>query len=101
MSHVRRVLLEILYDDCEVRAPYICLLKALVDTESDAQRPHAFFDGVRVRRGTLYTLGTDEVFWLQPSEADPEQLLIMSDRLRENLLDLLALHPMYAIWFGH
>ncbi len=100
MSHLRTALLQMLYDGWQARAPYTELLRSIIVMEYSSSTSYEFFDGELKRRGIVYKIGLNEVFWLKPTDTHPEQLLIPSQRLREDLLDLLAVHPLYAKWFG-
>lgn len=92
--------MQILYEGQYARAAYVELLRSLVEMECDIRSSYEFFDGERKRRGIVYKISVDEVFWLKPTDTRPAELIIPSQRLRENLLDLLACHPLYAKWFG-
>ncbi len=101
MSHMRQVLLQVLYDDWHVRPSYLPALKYLIETEATLATPYELSEGYFIRRGIVYQIGKEEAFWLEPVDGRAEQLLIPNPALRENLLDLLACHPLYAMWFGH
>lgn len=100
MSVIRSALLEILFDGQKVREPYLDLARALIETEFDISKTYIFFDGEIQREGITYIVGNREVYWLDRSGNKPPQLIIRSQSLRENILDLLAVHPLYAKWFG-
>lgn len=101
MSRLRTALLHILFDGMAVRESYVGLIRSLVEAELEVSCSYEFFDGERKREGIVYRVGHQEVFWLKASGAHPQQMLVPDPCLRENLLDLLAVHPMYAKWFGH
>ncbi len=101
MSQLRAILLQLLYDGPAVRAPYVDVVRSLIERECVAASCYEFFDSERRREGIVYPIGHCEVFWLWPTAVHPQQLLVPDARLRENLLDLLAVHPLYAKWFGH
>ena len=84
MSHLRAVMLQLLYDGSTVRAPYIDLVKALIEAECDVSNSYEFFDAERRRDGIVYVVGRCEVFWLQPTGLRSQQLLISDPSLREN-----------------
>ena len=94
-------MLQILFDGAAVRESYIDLIRSLVEAEFEVSGAYDFFDGERRREGITYQIGDCEVFWLRASGTHTQQLLIPDAQLRENLLDLLAVHPLYAKWFGH
>ena len=94
-------MLEILYQGDYVRAPYIALIQSVVSKEFDVTRMYTFFDGSIKRDGVAYLLGNQEVYWLKQTMHQPELLIIRSQTLRESILDLLAVHPLYAKWFDH
>ena len=94
-------MLQLLYDGPSVRPPYIDLVKSLIEVESEVSDSYEFFDAERRREGIVYVVGRCEIFWLRPTSIHPPQLLISDASLRENLLDLLAVHPLYAKWFGY
>lgn len=68
--------------------------------EQETHNSYEFFDGERKRRGIVYQIGHDEVFWFRPAKNALAKLFIPSQQLRENLLDMLACHPLYAKWCG-
>lgn len=100
MSAIRLALLEILFDGQQVRESYRDLVRSLIETEFNISKTYLFFDGEIQREGITYIIGNQEVYWLERSRNKPAQLIIRSQSLRENILDLLALHPLYAKWFG-
>lgn len=100
MSAIRLALLEILFDGQQVRESYRDLICSLIETEFNISKTYLFFDGEIQREGITYIIGNQEVYWLERSHNKPAQLIIRSQSLRENILDLLALHPLYAKWFG-
>lgn len=101
MSHMRKILLEILYDGWHVRLPYLPALKSLIEAEATLVSPYQFPESYCIRHGIVYQIGNDEAFWLEPIHGRAERLMIPSGTLRENLLDLLACHPLYKMWFDH
>ena len=100
MSVLRSALLAMLYDGQKVRDPYIDLVKSLIDTEFEIARTYAFYDGTIRREGVVYILGTQEVYWMEATSDRPRMLIIRDASLRENILDMLSLNPLYAKWFG-
>ncbi|MEK0435427.1 MAG: hypothetical protein RL369_1476 [Pseudomonadota bacterium] len=100
MSVLRSALLAMLYDGQNVREPYIDLVKSLIHSEFEIARTYAFYDGAIRREGIVYILGTQEVYWLEPTTDSPRMLIVRDADLRENMLNMLALNPMYAKWFG-
>ena len=101
MSALRSALLAILYDGELVRAPYVDLILSLLSSEFDVITSYSFFDGNIKREGIAYIIGNQEVYWLKEVRSRPVMLVIRSQLLRENILDLLAVHPLYAKWFDH
>jgi hypothetical protein len=93
MSIMRSSIYAILYDGMNVRDPYIDLVLSLITSEFNISSTYIFFDGTIKREGTAYILGNQEVYFLERSGKKPRVL-------RENILDLLALNPLYAKWFG-
>ncbi len=89
-----------LYDGQKVRDPYIDLVKSLIDTEFEIVRTYSFYDGSIRREGIVYLLGTQEVYWMEATSDWPRMLIIRDAPLRENILDMLSLNPLYAKWFG-
>lgn len=100
MSVLRSALLAMLYDGQKVREPYIDLVKSLIDTEFEIGRTYAFYDGTIRREGIVYLLGKQEVYWLEATAHWPRMLIIRDAALREHILNMLALNPLYAKWFG-
>ncbi len=100
MSVLRSALLAMLYDGQKVRDPYIDLVKSLIDTEFEIARTYAFYDGTIRREGLVYILGTQEVYWMEATSDWQRMLIIRDASLRENILDMLSLNPLYAKWFG-
>jgi hypothetical protein len=100
MSPIRSALLLMLYDGQRVREPYIDLVRSLIETEFHISKTYIFFDREIQREGITYILGKQEVYWLERAGTKAPQLIIRSEALRENILNLLALHPLYAKWFG-
>lgn len=100
MSVLRSALLAMLYDGQKVREPYIDLVKSLINTEFEVGRSYAFYDGDIRREGIVYALGKQEVYWLEATTHWPQMLIIRDADLRENILNMLALNPLYAKWFG-
>ena len=100
MSTIRSALLDILFDGQFVREPYIDLVRSLIETEFEISKSYLFFDGSIKREGVAYILGNQEVYWIDCSESKPRLLIVRSELLRNNILDLLALHPLYTKWFG-
>jgi hypothetical protein len=101
MSALRSALLAILYDGELVREPYINLILSLLSSEFDVIKTYTFFDGNIKREGITYIIGSQEIYWLKEANSRPAMLVIRSQLLRENILDLLAVHPLYAKWFDH
>jgi hypothetical protein len=101
MSVLRSVLLAILYDGELVREPYIDLILSLLSSEFEVIRTYIFFDGNIKREGIAYIIGHQEIYWLKKVDSRPAMLVIRSRLLRENILDLLAVHPLYAKWFDY
>ena len=100
MSPLRSALLLMLFDGQRVREPYLDLVRSLIETEFQISKTYIFFDGGIKREGITYILGKQEVCWLERAGTKAPQLIIRSETLRENILNLLALHPLYAKWFG-
>lgn len=100
MPILRSALLQMLYDGHNVREPYIDLVKSLIESEFEIAHAYTFYDGVLRREGLVYLLGHQEVYWLESSKNKPRMLIIRDESLRHMILDLLALHPLYAKWFG-
>lgn len=100
MSIMRSSIYAILYDGVSVRDPYIDLVHSLITSEFNISSTYIFFDGTIKREGTTYILGNQEVYFLERSGKKPRLLIIRDRVLRENILDLLALNPLYAKWFG-
>jgi hypothetical protein len=100
MSVLRSALLAMLYDGQKVRDAYIDLVKSLIDTEFEIARTYAFYDGTIRREGVVYILGTQEIYWMEATSDWPRMLIIRDASLRENILDMLSLNPLYAKWFG-
>ena len=100
MSVLRSALLAMLYEGQNVREPYIDLVKSLINTEFEVGRSYAFYDGSIRREGIVYALGKREVYWLEATTHCPQMLIIRDADLRENILNMLALNPLYAKWFG-
>ncbi len=96
---MRSALLEILFQEDCVRTPYIDLIQSVVSTEFEISNTYVFFDGNIRREGIAYILGGKEVYWLQAVANKPAALIIRDQSLRENILDLLAVHPLYTKWF--
>ncbi len=100
MSILKAALLRVLFEGAEVREPYIDLVKSLIDEECHCSDAYQFYDGEMRREGTVYLFGTKEVYWLEAEGSKPRLLIIRDADLRETILDLLAVHPLYAKWFG-
>jgi len=89
-----------LYDGQKVREPYIDLVKSLIHSEFEIARTYAFYEGSIRREGIVYILGKKEVYWLESTAHWPRMLIVRDADLRANILNMLALNPMYAKWFG-
>lgn len=100
MSLLKAALLQMLFEGAVVREPYIDLVKSLIDEESQRSTACQFDDGDIRREGTVYLLGTQEIYWLAAQGSQSRLLIIRDADLRETILDLLAVHPLYAKWFG-
>ncbi len=100
MSTMRSALLGMLYDGSQVRQPYIYLVRSLIETEFEISQSYSFYDGSLRREGIVYFLGKKEVYWIQAADEKRDILIIRDQILRENILDLLALNPLYRKWFG-
>lgn len=89
-----------LYRGSEVREPYIQLVKSLVEMEFDIDRSYEFYDGTLRREGVVYVLGVKEVYWMPGDDGVKDTLIIRDPTLREDILNMLALNPLYRKWFG-
>ncbi len=100
MTILRSALLGVLFNGSRVREPYIDLVHSLIMSEFIISKSYKSFDGSIKREGITYILGNQKVFFIENSEKKSRLLIIRSQSLRENILDMLAFHPLYAKWFG-
>ena len=100
MSVLRAALLHILFEGSRVREPYVDIVKSLLNDEFHPINTYAFYDSSLRQEGTVYVIGKQEVYYLDANGIRPKMIIVRDANLRESILNLLALHPLYAIWFG-